>query len=74
MQTKMKGINEFFLSRMDGMNEVKFNAECSPDLLMTALGYPCIRQEGETKYYRVTNSAGKVYAFTVNTVNPSLTL
>lgn len=33
----MKGINEFFLSRMDGMNEVKFNAECSPDLLMTAL-------------------------------------
>ena len=27
MQTKMKGINEFFLSRMDGMNEVKFNAE-----------------------------------------------
>jgi hypothetical protein len=69
MQTKMKGINEFFLSRMDGMNEVKFNAECSPDLLMTALGYPCIRQEGETKYYRVTNSAGKVYAFTVNTVN-----
>ena len=69
MQTKMKGINEFFLSRMDGMNEVKFNAECSPDLLLTALGYPCIRQAGETKYYRVTNSAGKVYAFTVNTVN-----
>lgn len=59
MQTKMKGINEFFLSRMDGMNEVKFNAECSPDLLMTALGYPCIRQEGETKYYRVTNSAAR---------------
>ena len=69
MQEMMKGLNEFLLSRMDGMNEAKFNIECGPDLLMTALGYNCIRQEGEMKYYRVTNSDGKVYAFTVNTAN-----
>ena len=69
MQKMMKGLNEFLLSRMDGMNEAKFNIECGPDLLMTALGYNCIRQEGEMKYYRVTNSDGKVYAFTVNTAN-----
>lgn len=69
MQKMMKGLNEFLLSRMDGMNEAKFNIECGPDLLMTALGYNCIRQEGEMKYYKVTNSDGKVYAFTVNTAN-----
>lgn len=69
MQKQMKGLNEFLLSRMDGMNKAKFNTECGPDLLMTALGYNCIRQEGETKYYRITSDASKVYAFTVNTVN-----
>lgn len=64
----MKGLNEFLLSRMDGMNKEKFNAECGPDLLMTALGYNCTRQVGDTKSYRISNSA-KSYAFTVNTVN-----
>lgn len=64
----MKNLNEFLLSRINGMNSEKFNAECSPDLLMTAMGHNCIKQVGIQKHYRVVNKESKKeYCFTVDT-------